>query len=96
MDSKLSSPQSNRASNSAIFAMLLTALQRGPKTRLELIELVGVSPNAVYRFITALHDQGAVYIQIRRHNGSKGKPTDVFALNPTPFEFQDATTITVQ
>lgn len=76
-----------------IFALMLAALQRGAKTRDEIAEAAGVTTGSVRRFIDALRNQGLVYVQKRRK--SRSKPAEIFALNPMPFQFEDATTITV-
>lgn len=70
------------------FALLLAALQRGPKTRKALAIELGSAKQTISRVLNAMHTHGTVYIAERL--GTRTKTIEVFALNPKPFHFEDA------
>jgi len=83
-------PKSKRKRSSALLhAQIISALQRGECCRTELAVGLETNPHAIRRFLDQLRDLGAVYVKERVQRGETSR-TELFALNATPFENEDA------
>jgi predicted ArsR family transcriptional regulator len=72
-----------------IHVQIITALQRGPKSRRDLARETGASLGAIEKFISVLQDQGAIYVSALRNQHGATRPSEIFTMQRVPFECPD-------
>lgn len=81
----------HKRSSAMLHAQIITAIQRGACSRAELAATLETRDLVIRKFLNELRDLGAVYVARRvRLTERQTNLTELFALNPTPFENQDA------